>query len=72
MGDYPNFAALGQPLQATAIYCGMKWQPYFAVHNTFTCNEPALVAAGEAYRQRLVKYLMEHSEQAVEQESVNG
>ncbi|CAI0713621.1 Glutathione-regulated potassium-efflux system ancillary protein kefF [Serratia fonticola] len=59
---------MGQPLQATAIYCGMKWQPYFAVHNTFTCNEPALIAAGEAYRQRLVQYLMEHSEPATEQE----
>ncbi|HHE0101443.1 TPA: glutathione-regulated potassium-efflux system ancillary protein KefF, partial [Serratia marcescens] len=28
----------------------------------FTCNEPALLAAGEAYRQRLVDYLMEHAE----------
>ena len=62
LGDFPNFAALAQPLQATAIYCGMNWQPYFALHNTFTCNEPALLAAGEAYRQRLVDYLMEHAE----------
>ncbi|WP_205416490.1 NAD(P)H-dependent oxidoreductase, partial [Escherichia coli] len=25
LGDFPNFAALAQPLQATAIYCGMNW-----------------------------------------------
>ncbi|WON77637.1 glutathione-regulated potassium-efflux system oxidoreductase KefF [Serratia sp. UGAL515B_01] len=72
LGDYPNFAVLGQPLQAMAIYCGMNWQPYFAVHGTFTCSDTVLITAGEAYRQRLMQYLMEHSDQIAEQGTAHG
>ncbi len=57
LGDHPNFDVLSQPLQATAVYCGMHWQPYFAVHNTFICDEVALKAAGEEYRRRLTACL---------------
>ena len=54
--QFPNFAALGQPLEATALYCGMKWQPYFSLHNTFTCDEVTLKAGAQAYRQRLIDW----------------
>lgn len=57
LGDHPDFDVLAQPLQATAIYCGMHWLPYFAVHSTFICDEVALKAAGEEYRRRLTACL---------------
>jgi glutathione-regulated potassium-efflux system ancillary protein KefF len=31
----------------------MNCLPYFAVHNTFICDEVALKASGEEYRRRL-------------------
>lgn len=40
----------------------MNWLPYFAEHNTFSCDEPALIRASESYRRRLMNYLMLHSE----------
>ena len=30
MGAHPGFDVLSQPLQATAIYCGLNWLPPFA------------------------------------------
>lgn len=40
----------------------MNWLPYFAEHNTFSCDEPALIRASESYRRRLMNYLMLHAE----------
>ncbi|MFZ4833549.1 glutathione-regulated potassium-efflux system oxidoreductase KefF [Rouxiella sp. Mn2063] len=58
IGDYPDFAALAQPVQATALYCGMNWLPYFAIHNTYTCDKTALYVGAEEYRRRLVDWQM--------------
>lgn len=68
LGQHPDFSALAQPLEATALYCGMKWQPYFALHNTFICDEVAIKAAAESYRQRLIDWQTAHPK-AVEVET---
>ena len=60
LGRFPDFAALGQPLEATALYCGMQWQPYFSLHNTFTCDEVTLKAGALEYRQRLIDWRAAH------------
>lgn len=60
LGDHPGFPILSQPIQATAIYCGMNWLPYFAEHNTFSCDEAALARASESYRRRLKNYIALH------------
>jgi glutathione-regulated potassium-efflux system ancillary protein KefF len=36
IGSFPGFDVLAQPLQATALYCGMKWLPPFAMHCTLS------------------------------------
>ncbi|WP_435947167.1 glutathione-regulated potassium-efflux system oxidoreductase KefF [Dryocola sp. BD586] len=57
LGDHPGFEVLGQPLQATALYCGMKWLPAFAIHFTFVCDENTLDAQAGLYKQRLSDWL---------------
>ena len=57
LGDHPGFDTLAQPLQATALYCGMKWLPPFAVHNAFASDDQALRHGAEHYKQRLVEWL---------------
>ncbi|WP_369789016.1 glutathione-regulated potassium-efflux system oxidoreductase KefF [Rouxiella sp. WC2420] len=73
LGHHPDFSALAQPLEATALYCGMKWQPYFALHNTFTCDEVAISAAALAYRQRLIDWQTAHpAAVAVQPQAMEG
>lgn len=57
LGDHPGFGVLSQPLQATALYCGMKWLPLFAIHFTFVCDENTLDAQAGLYKQRLSDWL---------------
>ncbi|QCR37192.1 glutathione-regulated potassium-efflux system oxidoreductase KefF [Nissabacter sp. SGAir0207] len=57
LGDFPHFDALAQPLQATALYCGMAWQPPFVLHGTFSCDAATLEAAAARYRAQLAGYL---------------
>lgn len=57
LGDHPGFAVLGQPLQATALYCGMTWLPPFTLHGTFTVKDEALPHRTAGYRQRLMTWL---------------
>ena len=56
LGDHPGFEVLGQPLQATALYCGMNWLPHFTVHFTFVCDENTLEVQAEQYKQRLLDW----------------
>ena len=56
LGDHPGFDVLGQPLQATALYCGMNWLPHFTVHFTFVCDENTLEVQAEQYKQRLLDW----------------
>ncbi len=42
-----------QPLQATALYCGLKWLSPFAMHCTFICDDDTLQAQARQYKQRL-------------------
>jgi len=55
-GDHPGFDILAQPLQATALYCGLNWLPPFAMHCTFVCNDETLQAQACDYRQRLLAW----------------
>ena len=56
LGDHPGFEVLGQPLQATALYCVMNWLPHFTVHFTFVCDENTLEVQAEQYKQRLLDW----------------
>ena len=51
IGAFPGFDVLSQPLQATGLYCGMKWLPPFAMHCTFICDDETLQAQARRYRQ---------------------
>ena len=52
IGSHPGFDVLSQPLQATAIYCGLNWLAPFAMHCTFICDDeideeqPRVIIAG--------------------------
>ncbi|TNV20972.1 glutathione-regulated potassium-efflux system oxidoreductase KefF [Buttiauxella sp. B2] len=56
LGNHPGFDVLGQPLQATALYCGMNWLPHFTIHFTFVCDENTLEVQAEMYKQRLLDW----------------
>ncbi len=51
---------LSQPLQATAIYCGLNWLPPFAMHCTFICDDETLVGQARHYKQRLLEWQQAH------------
>ena len=53
-GDYPGFSVLSQPLQKTALYCGMNWLPPFVIHDTFEFTHDRLEQKAAEYR----RYLM--------------
>lgn len=56
IGEHPGFDVLAQPLQATALYCGLNWLPLFAVHRTFVCDDETLQTQARHYRQRLLAW----------------
>ncbi|MCJ8206953.1 glutathione-regulated potassium-efflux system oxidoreductase KefF [Pseudomonas sp. RGM2987] len=56
MGDYPGFAALAQPLQATALYCNMRWLDPVVVHGAFAGACDAQLAQIEHYGARLAAW----------------
>jgi len=56
IGSHPGFEVLAQPLQATALYCGLNWLPPFAVHSTFICDDETLQAKARHYKQRLLEW----------------
>ncbi|MBA1933086.1 glutathione-regulated potassium-efflux system ancillary protein KefF, partial [Escherichia coli] len=51
---------LSQPLQATAIYCGLNWLPPFAMHCTFICDDETLEGQARHYKQRLLEWQEAH------------
>lgn len=55
-GDYPGFDVLSQPLQKTALYCGMNWLPPFVLHDTFELNDTDLAKKVAEYRAHLIKH----------------
>ena len=56
IGAHPGFDVLSQPLQATAIYCGLNWLPPFAMHCTFICDDETLEGQARHYKQRLLEW----------------
>ncbi|MCM7804465.1 NAD(P)H-dependent oxidoreductase, partial [Enterobacter kobei] len=60
IGSFPGFDVLAQPLQATALYCGLNWIPPFAMHCTFVCDDETLQAQARHYKQRLLEWQETH------------
>ena len=60
IGAHPGFDVLSQPLQATAIYCGLNWLPPFAMHCTFICDDETLEGQARHYKQRLLEWQEAH------------
>jgi glutathione-regulated potassium-efflux system ancillary protein KefF len=56
MGAYPGFAVLAQPLQATALYCHMRWLEPVVVHGAFAANSEAQREQIEHYGERLAAW----------------
>ena len=61
LGDHPGFDVLAQPLQATALYCGMNWLPPFSMHDAFSSDDESLKQQATGYRVRLEKWLEENN-----------
>ncbi len=53
----PTLAELAAPLRRTVTFCDMEWLPPMVVHQAGTLSDAQLLAAGEAYRDRLVAEL---------------
>ncbi|MDF3007984.1 MAG: glutathione-regulated potassium-efflux system oxidoreductase KefF [Enterobacter kobei] len=60
LGGHPGFDVLSQPLQSTALYCGLKWLPPFTMHNTFVEDDETLQAQARHYKQRLIDWQETH------------
>jgi glutathione-regulated potassium-efflux system ancillary protein KefF len=56
MGAYPGFAVLAQPLQATALYCHMRWLEPLVVHGAFAGGAEAQREQIEHYGERLAAW----------------
>jgi glutathione-regulated potassium-efflux system ancillary protein KefF len=56
MGAYPGFAVLAQPLQATALYCHMRWLEPLVVHGAFAGDAEAQREQIEHYGERLAAW----------------
>ena len=53
IGAHPGFSVLAQPLQATAIYCHMRWLEPVVFHGAYTADTTALHTHLEHYSARL-------------------
>ncbi|MEX9252771.1 glutathione-regulated potassium-efflux system oxidoreductase KefF [Pseudenterobacter timonensis] len=56
IGAHPGFEVLAQPLQATALYCGLEWLEPFVMHDTFISDDETLQAEAHRYKRRLVDW----------------
>ena len=48
-----ELAAFVPPIEQTARFCGMHWQPPLVVHGAHRVSDRALAAAANEFRQRL-------------------
>lgn len=60
LGDHPGFDVLAQPLQATALYCGLNWLTPYAMHRTFVCDDETLEGKAREYLKRLTDWQERH------------
>jgi glutathione-regulated potassium-efflux system ancillary protein KefF len=56
LGNHPGFDVLAQPLQATALYCGLNWLRPFSLHDAFICEDEIMKMHASRYRQRLLDW----------------
>ena len=54
------FAEFVTPVEMTARFCGMFWQPPFAVHGAHVINDDELSAKAQAFKLRLQDWLAVH------------
>lgn len=54
------FAEFAKPVQETASFCGMNWQPPFVLHGAHDIEGKALVAKAQQLRHRLEEWLADH------------
>jgi glutathione-regulated potassium-efflux system ancillary protein KefF len=50
------FAEFEAPIRQTAIFCGMVWEPPFALHGAHLIADDEIAAAALAFRQRLTSW----------------
>ncbi|PQV74882.1 NAD(P)H-dependent oxidoreductase, partial [Cronobacter sakazakii] len=60
IGDHPGFDVLAQPLQSTALYCGLNWLTPYAMHRTFVCDDEMLEGKARDYQKRLTDWQDAH------------
>jgi glutathione-regulated potassium-efflux system ancillary protein KefF len=55
-----EFANFVKPMEMTARFCGMFWQPPFAVHGAHVISDDELSAKADAFKLRLQDWLNVH------------
>lgn len=56
--DHP-LSSFVPPIEQTARFCGMRWEPPFVVHGAHTLGDDALALRARAYRERVLALLEE-------------
>ena len=55
-----SMSQISTPIQQTALFCGMQWQPPYIVHRAGKISDEELLVASEGYRLRLIDELLFH------------
>ena len=66
--EFVNFV---KPIEMTARFCGMFWQPTFAVHGAHVMSDDELSAKAEAFKLRLQDWLDVHRNTLASQEKTS-
>lgn len=62
------FAEFATPIEMTARFCGMFWQPPFAVHGAHVISDDELSTKADAFKLRLRNWLVVHGNTFAAQE----
>ncbi len=65
------FAEFVTPVEMTARFCGMFWQPPFVVHGAHVISDEALGAKADAFKLRLQNWLHVHRSASAAQEQTS-
>jgi glutathione-regulated potassium-efflux system ancillary protein KefF len=64
------FAEFVTPIEMTARFCGMFWQPPFAVHGAHVISDEELSAKADAFKLRLQDWLAVHGDTFAAREKI--
>jgi glutathione-regulated potassium-efflux system ancillary protein KefF len=56
------FGDFARPIEETAVFCGMNWQPPFILHGAHDIDAAALTMQAHQLKQRLEAWLVTHGE----------